>query len=97
MFRSPFPCSAPVRARPNLGAPLATKGIQPVWLEVTNGEPQEFLLMLPGIDRDYFSPSEVAWQARDLGYPLEPEALRRFDRAHIPIAIPPRSTRSGFV
>jgi hypothetical protein len=79
------------------GAPLARKGIQPVWLEIKNNEPQEFLLMLLGIDRDYFSPSEVAWQAREQGERFDAEILRRFDETHIPIVIPPRSTRSGFV
>jgi len=46
-------------------ASLAHKNIQPVWLEVTNSGPQEFILMLLSMDPDYFSPSEVAWQARD--------------------------------
>ena len=71
------------------GAPLASKGIQPVWLEIRNSESQEFVLMLLSIDPDYFSPSEVAWQAGAGREPLE--ALRRFDEAHISIVIPPRS------
>jgi len=77
------------------GAPLASKGIQPVWLELRNDELQEFVLMLLSIDPDYFSPSEVAWQARGSG--AYEDFLRRFNRAHIPIVIPPRSQRSGFV
>ena len=77
------------------GAPLASKGIQPVWLEITNGESREFLLMLLDIDPEYFSPSEVAWQAREAG--AYEAVLPRFDRAHIPIVIPPHSQRTGFV
>ena len=79
------------------GAPLASKGIQPVWLKITSNEPQEFLLMLLGIDPDYFSPSEVAWQVRHQGEPYGPSSLRRFAEAHVPVVIPPASERSGFV
>ena len=77
------------------GAPLARRGIQPVWLEVRNEASQEFILTLLSIDPDYFSPSEVAWQAGGSG--AYKDFLRRLDRAHIPIVIPPRSQRSGFV
>ena len=77
------------------GAPLASKGIQPLWLEVKNEGPEEFLLMLLSIDPEYFSPSEVAWRVRG-DTPYE-QLLRRFDRAHIPVVIPPHSRRAGFV
>lgn len=77
------------------GAPLASRGIQPVWLEIENREAQKFVLMLLSIDPDYFSPSEVAWQARGSG--TYEDFLRRFDRAHIPIVIPPHARRAGFV
>jgi hypothetical protein len=77
------------------GAPLAGKDIQPVWLEIRNQTSQQFILMLLGIDPDYFSPSEVAWQMRASG--TYEDFLRRFDLAQIPIVVPPRSQRSGFV
>jgi hypothetical protein len=50
---------------------------------------------LLSIDPDYFSPSEVAWQARGAG--AYANFLRRFAQAHIPIIIPPHSRRAGFV
>ena len=79
------------------GVPLASKGIQPVWLEVKNTESRELILNLLAIDRDYFSPSEVAWQSRQQGDRFPSGTLQRFEKAHIPIVIPPRSERSGFV
>ena len=79
------------------GVPLASKGIQPVWLEVKNGSSDEFVLMLFGIDSDYFSPSEVAWQMRSPELPFELDGLRLFVDAQMPVTMPPQSSRSGFV
>lgn len=42
------------------GVPLAEKGIQPVWLEVENGDNVAYWLMSPGLDPRFFSPSEAA-------------------------------------
>ncbi len=77
------------------GAPLASRGIQPVWLEIRNDTPREYHLMPLSIDPDYFSPSEVAWRMRSSGN--YKDLLRRFRNAHIPIVIPARSKRAGFV
>lgn len=79
------------------GFPLWDKRVQPVWLEVDNSGAEQLLVMLLSIDRDYFAPSEVSWMSRTPGYPLKPEVAERFDRAHIPIMIPPGARRSGFV
>lgn len=77
------------------GTSLARRGIQPVWLEIRNNTPREYHLMPLSIDPDYFSPSEVAWQMRSSGE--YKDLLRRFRNAHMPIVIPARSKRAGFV
>jgi hypothetical protein len=46
------------------GKPLAREGIQPVWLRITNGSDHDYYLMTITLDRDYFSPLEVAWRFR---------------------------------
>lgn len=77
------------------GAPLASQHIQPVWLEINNDTSQDYLLMLLSVDPNYYSPSEVAWQMRSSG--VYKDFIRRYSDAHIPIYIPARSKRTGFV
>ena len=79
------------------GANLAHKGIQPIWLEVQNQEPQDYLLMLNSIDPQYFSPSEVAWTTRGFGEAGGDERIRFFLDQHIPLVIEKNSTGRGFV
>jgi hypothetical protein len=42
------------------GVPLATKAIQPVWIEVENREEQAYFLLSPGLDPNFFPASEAA-------------------------------------
>ncbi|HJW47098.1 MAG TPA: hypothetical protein VJ484_11500 [Lysobacter sp.] len=42
------------------GVPLATKSIQPVWIEVENHDDRVYCLMSPGLDPNFFPASEVA-------------------------------------
>jgi hypothetical protein len=43
------------------GIPIYKRGIQPVWLEITNNSPGRARLTLVSVDHDYFSPFEVAY------------------------------------
>ena len=43
------------------GIPIHERGIQPVWLEVTNNSPGRARFVLSSVDEDYFSPFEVAY------------------------------------
>jgi hypothetical protein len=43
------------------GIPVYNSGIQPVWLEVTNNSGSRARLILTSIDREYFTPLEVAY------------------------------------
>jgi len=77
------------------GAPLAERGIQPVWIEVENHDDVAYWLMSPGVDPNFFPPTEaadvLATQAQD--DPTE----RRFRELAFHNPIPPGATVSGFV
>lgn len=76
---------------------LASKGIQPIWLEIENREDQGYILMLNSIDPNYFSPSEAAWISRSFGESGGDEKILYFLEQHIPVRILPKSTNNGFV
>ena len=80
------------------GAPLYDRGIQPVWLEITNSSPARARLILSSVDREYFSPLEVAYIHRKRfskqGW-LDMERHVYANSLHRQIA--PGGTVSGFV
>jgi hypothetical protein len=43
------------------GVPLARRGIQPVWLQITNRSARPYRLRLASLDPNYFSPLEAAF------------------------------------
>lgn len=43
------------------GVPLARRGIQPVWLRITNSDTQPWRLRLASLDPSYFPPAEAAF------------------------------------
>src|SRR5216683_5083685 len=43
------------------GVPLARRGIQPVWLEITNNGKQPYRLRLASLDPNYYPPLEAAF------------------------------------
>ena len=77
------------------GVPLAEKGIQPVWIEVTNQEDVTYWLMSPGVDPNFFPPSEAA----DVfaGYGERVAIERTFQELAFRNPVPPGATASGFV
>jgi hypothetical protein len=79
------------------GADLASKGIQPIWLEIENPGNENYTLMLNRIDPDYFSPTEVAWTTRGLGENVSDEKLMYFVTQGISPRVIPRSKNAGFV
>ena len=80
------------------GVALATKGVQPVWIEVHNGDDRSYFLLSPGLDPNFFPPSEVAetFAGAESQRTLEALDLRFSELAfHNPVA--PGQTTSGFV
>ncbi len=80
------------------GVPLYKRGIQPVWLEIVNNSPHRIRFAPTGLDREYFSPLEVAYMHRK-GFTKEARAQmdRRFHDSALPRQIPAGETRAGYV
>ena len=49
------------------GLPLYRKGIQPIWLEIENNTEHRMWFAPVSVDRDYFSPLEVALSVQACG------------------------------
>jgi uncharacterized protein YceK len=80
------------------GVRLAKAGIQPVWIEVENGDDVAYWLMWPGIDPHHFSPSEAAEAFISTHENETREVLeQRFEGLAFRNPIPPGKTVSGFV
>jgi hypothetical protein len=86
----------PEESQAVFGLPLARRGVQPVWIRIDNRGARSWRFMPVFLDRDYFSPHEVAWMFRTKG--ASNAAIRALltDRA-IPLAVPPGTTTSGYV
>ena len=80
------------------GYPLDRLGIQPVWVEVENGDDRPYWLMSPGVDPNYYLVSEVAEAvaAKLEDEELEP-LLQRFRELAFRNPVLPGSRVSGFV
>lgn len=80
------------------GIDLYTQGVQPIWLEVSNRGDHPARLSFWSIDREYFSPIEVAYMNRK-AYSSEGyrEMERWFHHNGLERHVPPGETRSGFI
>lgn len=80
------------------GLDLYQQGIQPVWLKIENTGPIPVRAAIWSIDREYFSPIEVAYMNRKKFSSEGYQAMERwfFDNG-LPRSIPPGATRSGLV
>jgi len=78
------------------GLPLAQRGVQPVWVRIDNRGTRNWRFMPVFLDRDYFSPHEVAWMFRTRADGNL--ALRSLlaERA-MPLTVPAGRTTSGYV
>jgi len=80
------------------GVPLEKKGIQPVWIEVENGDDIAYWMMSPGIDPNFFPASEAIEAFSDDYKPSKINKLEQhFDALAFRNPIPPGKTVSGFV
>jgi hypothetical protein len=80
------------------GAPLALDGIQPIWLEVENGDTLPLFYLRAGTDPEWFSPYEVYWLNR-LKAPRRANRRMedRFYRLKFENPVFPGQTHSGFI
>jgi hypothetical protein len=79
------------------GAPLATKRIQPVWIQVENREDRSYYVLSPGLDPNFYPASEAA-EAMAQGDAERLAALdRRFRELAFRNPVSPGETVAGFV
>lgn len=80
------------------GIDLYDQGIQPIWLEVVNDTDHPMRVAHWSIDKDYYSPIEVAYMNRSgLSDEGEADMQRWFYETRMVRFIPAGETRSGFV
>ncbi len=80
------------------GVPLHKRGVQPVWLEITNDDDKSVWYLHVGTDRDYFPPLEVAYMHRSGFSGSGQREMQRYYHDHaIGKHVAPGATRSGFL
>jgi len=85
-------------SRELFGIPLYKKGIQPVWLEITNHRPETVTFLPVGLDPQYFTPLEVA----NAGRGNQDDSTALIDEFFLnqgigALRVNPGETRSGFI
>jgi len=82
------------------GVNLFSKGIQPVWIDITNNTDIEYVFLPISIDPDYFAPNEVAYLFQGLfgGGEVHPQLSERFNKYGYELdVINPGESQNGFV
>lgn len=80
------------------GVDLAAKGMQPVWVQVENGEADPYWFITTGLDPGYFSATEAAYPFRSSASGDASRAIDgHFRQLQFKNPIPAKSTVSGFV
>ena len=87
---------SPAESERVYGVPLASKSIQPVWVEVENREDRAYFVMSPGLDPDFFPASEVA-EAFATNAASAETLARRFRRLAFRNPVPAGTKSAGFV
>ena len=81
------------------GADLYKKGVQPVWLDITNSSDRRVRVLPAGLDPGYYSPTEAANLNLKLvpGGKSTPSLDVRFVGQSLDTVIQPGETRKGFI
>jgi hypothetical protein len=80
------------------GVDLASKGMQPVWIEVKNEEKQPYWFLTSGLDPAYFSASETAFAFNSrISTQISQAVNKRFQDLQFRNPIRPGATVSGFI
>ncbi len=80
------------------GRPLYKRGIQPVWLEIENNTPHHIWFPKLSVDRNYFTPLEVANMYHSPFSKATNDRMDRYFHKHaFQNPIDPSGVRSGFV
>jgi hypothetical protein len=84
-------------ARAIYGVELASKQIQPVWVEVKNESTDTYWFLPSGLDPNYFSPSEAAFAFYSDKEETNRQIDQKFQKLRFQNPIRPGSTEAGFV
>ena len=79
------------------GVELASKYIQPVWVEIKNGSTAPCWFLPSGLDPNYFSPSEAAFTFRTGSDDANRQLDEKFRKLQFQNPIRPGSTEAGFI
>jgi LssY C-terminus len=80
------------------GAPLAAKGIQPVWLRIENHDSVPYWLLPLSLDPDYFAPREVAYLHHSrFSSQTNQQMDVYFETQQIRFYLPPGAVNTGFI
>lgn len=79
------------------GVELASKQIQPIWLEVKNDSADIYWFLPSGLDPEYFSPSEAAFAFYTDRDKTNRQLDQQFQQLHFQNPIRPGTTQVGFV
>lgn len=80
------------------GYDLATKDMQPIWVEVQNKESEPYWFLPSGLDPNYFSVAEATYAFRaSASRELDQRIKDHFQQLHFENPIPAGATVSGFV
>lgn len=81
------------------GSDLYERGVQPVWLEITNSSDRKVTVLPAGLDPGYFSPTEAANLDLKLvpGGKATPSMDARFVGQSLDTGVDPGETRKGFI
>jgi hypothetical protein len=79
------------------GVELASKHIQPVWLEVTNDSADTYWFLPSGLDPDYFAPSEAAFAFHTDSDEFNRQLDEKFQKLNFQNPIRAESIQAGFV
>lgn len=81
-----------------LGFPIYKRSIQPVWLEITNNSPNRARFVHVSVDREYFSPLEVAYMhKKHFSKQGWMDMERHLMATAVPRVIPAGESVSGFI
>lgn len=79
------------------GVELASKHIQPVWVEVRNDSTAPYWLLPSGLDPNYFFPSEAAFAFHTGSDDADRQLDEKFQKLHFQNPVRPGTTEAGFV
>jgi hypothetical protein len=79
------------------GVPLYRRGIQPVWLEITNDRESPVTFLPVGVDPQYFTPIESAFLGAGGAGKASAAMRKSFLDRKIDMPIAPGETRNGFM